>query len=93
MRAALAKKLATTYGMNQTDIANKLGVAQAAVNKYLKGKYSKKIKIVEKKIRESGLEEKTAKAISSLNKKGSLKLVNKLASDKKLMAIAEKLLS
>lgn len=43
------KKLSRNYHISQVDIASKLGITQAAVSNYLSGKYSEKIKKLEKK--------------------------------------------
>lgn len=46
-RIAVARTLNKRYEMNQEQIARNLGLAQAAVSKYLNGRYSQKIKRVE----------------------------------------------
>jgi predicted transcriptional regulator len=43
IRIAVAELLSTKYRMSQKNIANGLGITQAAVNKYLNGKHSEKI--------------------------------------------------
>lgn len=48
VRASVAKNLSKNYDMTQVNIASTLGVTQAAVSNYLTGKYSKKIKKLEK---------------------------------------------
>ncbi|MGC8538718.1 MAG: transcriptional regulator [Candidatus Micrarchaeia archaeon] len=47
VRLYIAKTLNEQYKMKQENIAGILGVAQAAVSKYLAGKYSEKIKKTE----------------------------------------------
>ncbi len=47
-RSIIARELKERYQMTEQEIASQLGVAQAAVSKYLSGKYSKAIKDVEK---------------------------------------------
>lgn len=69
IRAKIAKILANEYNLKQTKIALKLGVTQAAVSKYLSGKYSEEIKRLEK--------EKVIKKIS-------FELASKLAKDKNI---------
>jgi predicted transcriptional regulator len=46
-RASIAKVLARDYKFSQNQIAFSLGITQAAVSKYLSGKYSNKIKKLE----------------------------------------------
>jgi predicted transcriptional regulator len=46
-RASIAKILVNKYNFSQPEIALKLGITQAAVSKYLNGKYSNKIKKLE----------------------------------------------
>lgn len=41
LRVAVSRELKDRYGMSESDIARNLGVAQAAVSKYLNGIYSK----------------------------------------------------
>ncbi len=47
IRASVTKELSSQHKWNQTEIAKTLGVTQAAVSKYLSGKYAKNIKILE----------------------------------------------
>jgi predicted transcriptional regulator len=49
IRANTAKTLASKYNFSQLEIASKLGITQAAVSKYLNGKYSSEIKRLENK--------------------------------------------
>jgi len=56
VRASTARKLSKNHNLTQVEIASKLGITQAAVSKYLSGKYNKKIKNLEK--------EKSIKVIS-----------------------------
>jgi hypothetical protein len=66
LRASIAKILFEKYNLTQMEIALKLGVTQAAISKYLSGKYSKEIKTIERK-----------KTIKSLSKEFALALVKK----------------
>jgi predicted transcriptional regulator len=43
-RMIISRALVQKYGMNETEVANYLGIAQAAVSKYLTGKYSDALK-------------------------------------------------
>lgn len=49
-RSLIAKELNHRYKMTEQEIAVRLGVAQAAVSKYLSGRYSDKIKAIEGRI-------------------------------------------
>jgi predicted transcriptional regulator len=48
VRAGLIKRLYKERKMSQTEIAERLGITQAAVSKYLSGNYSKTLKDLEK---------------------------------------------
>ncbi|MDE1851182.1 MAG: hypothetical protein KGH69_00645 [Candidatus Micrarchaeota archaeon] len=50
VRALIAKELKEKYGMKEVDIAQRLSVAQAAVSKYLAGRYSAKVKALRDRI-------------------------------------------
>lgn len=71
-RAAIAKALDKKYAMSQQQIAKSLGVAQAAVSKYLSGRYSKRIKAVEKLIEGKRYEMPIAKMIAEREDKKSI---------------------
>lgn len=45
IRTLIARELKERYGMKETEIAQRLSVAQAAVSKYLHGRYSNRIKM------------------------------------------------
>ena len=47
IRVSVAKELATKQNLNQHEIAELLGITQAAVSKYLSGNYSSVIKTLE----------------------------------------------
>jgi predicted transcriptional regulator len=47
MRANITKILDKKYDFTQEEIADRLGLTQAAVSKYLSGDYSKEVKVVE----------------------------------------------
>jgi predicted transcriptional regulator len=57
VRSTIARELKRRYEMTEEEIAGHLGVAQAAVSKYLKGKYSVRIKEIEASIDLASLEE------------------------------------
>jgi len=48
VRARTTKQLYTKYNFNQQEIAARLGITQAAISKYLSGKYTQEIKQLEK---------------------------------------------
>ncbi len=48
IRSSITKELFNKYDFNQEEIAKRLGVTQAAVSKYLSGKYAQNIKNLEK---------------------------------------------
>lgn len=56
LRASIAKRLYEDYDFSQEEIAASLGLTQAAVSKYLSGKYGAEVKELEKaeKIRNVG---------------------------------------
>ncbi len=49
-RSVIARELRQRYGLTEQEIAARLGVAQAAVSKYLSGRYSREIKEVEGRV-------------------------------------------
>lgn len=61
VRSIIAKELKYRYKMKEQEIAATLDVAQAAVSKYLNGKYSEKIKAIEAKIDRSRIDGYIAK--------------------------------
>ncbi len=65
VRIAVAKTLNSKYKMSQSEIAKSLGVAQAAVSKYLSNKYSSKIASVERTIESKRLADSIIKMIVS----------------------------
>ena len=54
IRIAVAELLSTKYKMSQNEIAGGLGVTQAAVNKYLNRRYSKKIGRIASMVKKEG---------------------------------------
>jgi hypothetical protein len=48
IRIRSARQLYNNYNFNQKEIAAKLGITQAAVSKYLSGRYTEEIKNLEK---------------------------------------------
>jgi predicted transcriptional regulator len=56
LRARSAKIMATRYGINQLEIARLLKVTQAAVSKYLSGRYSLAVKKMESTLSDSDVD-------------------------------------
>ncbi len=67
IRSKLANLLIERYSLNEEKVAELLGVAQAAVSKYKSGKYSDKIKALERKLNNE-LAERYAKLIAESGK-------------------------
>ena len=65
LRASIARKLHEDYDFTQVEIAEKLGLTQPAVNNYLSGRYSPKIKRLEKEVQK--VAEKAARSIATRN--------------------------
>ena len=55
IRINMAEQFSNKYDLNQKEIAQKLGIAQVAVSKYLNGKYSGSLKRVKESVRTMGL--------------------------------------
>ena len=85
MRIAVAKSLNRDYKMNQQQIAKNLGVAQAAVSKYLSNKYSPKIAKIEKLIVSKKLEKEIVRAANNEDKKKVTREIDGLASSRLLV--------
>ncbi len=73
VRIAVAKLLKSKYSMGQAEIAKRMGITQAAVNKYLNGKYSNRIKRTVTGIKAAGFDKKIARMVVSGK---SISLVN-----------------
>ena len=85
-RAAVAQSLSEEHGMSGTDIARRLGIAQAAVSKYLSGKYSNDVKRGVGFIRSKGIEGRVVESIlSGGNERAIATLIDKLAAREDLM--------
>ena len=55
VRASVAEVMRDRYGYKQKEIAEKLGVVQVAVSKYLNGKCSEEIALIKERIISQGL--------------------------------------
>jgi predicted transcriptional regulator len=81
VRIAIAKSLNKKYKMNQSEIAKRLGIAQAAVSKYLSNRYSTKIAKVERIITSKKLEQPIIRMIvAKRDKKTISQSIDRLAS-------------
>jgi len=78
MRAAVAITLKEKHKMREVDIAKKLGIAQAAVSKYISRSYSSNISALVDFINEKNLQKEVVNAI--LAKKGNDYIINRLDS-------------
>ncbi|MEM0074293.1 MAG: helix-turn-helix domain-containing protein [Candidatus Micrarchaeaceae archaeon] len=62
VRVSVSKAL-IAHGLTQTEVADKLGIVQAAVSKSVTGKHSKKIEKLSKYITNKGLADEIIKSI------------------------------
>lgn len=69
VKAGLVKELIDDYDLNQVEIALKLGMTQAAVSKYITGKYTQRVK----KLEEDERVKSTVKKVAYLIAKGKTK--------------------
>ncbi len=67
VRASIAETMNTKYNYTQEDIAEKLGVVQVAISKYLNKKYSKSVADLKTFIVERGLDTGIVKSILNGN--------------------------
>lgn len=85
VRVAVSDTLYHDYKMPQASIAKKLGVAQPAVYKYLKKRYSERVSVVVDFLKLKGMQEQIVKeVISGANSSKIQKMVEKLASSNEL---------
>lgn len=91
LRVAASESLSEKYGMSETDIAKRLGVAQAAVSKYLSRNYSDKIKRVVAIIKSRRLHKEIVKAVlADKSTKQVAELMDRIASEKRLVDLTLK---
>lgn len=67
-RAALIAELSKTHGIKEDAISEHVGITQAAISKYLNGKYSEKIKSTMEKIDKETIKEYAEKIKSETPK-------------------------
>jgi predicted transcriptional regulator len=65
VRVAVARLLKRKYNMGQQEIADRLGITQASVNKYINGDYSDRIGRNAAWVSSVGLDSKIAKLVAS----------------------------
>ncbi|MEM5766576.1 MAG: helix-turn-helix domain-containing protein [Candidatus Aenigmatarchaeota archaeon] len=63
VRVRVAKQLYKKYNFSQEEIANKLNLTQAAISKYLSGKYTEEIRKLERSENVKNISEEIVKAI------------------------------
>ena len=78
VRITVSEILSRDYGMPQEEIAKRLGVTQASVNKYLNSKYSGSTARVIVAIRRAGLDRKIARAAA---RRGRVSELNEMVDD------------
>lgn len=76
IRTTVAIELKRKHHMNETEIAKILGIAQAAVSKYLSGSRSPKIDKLARFVAANHMQDKVVKAI--LSKKGQEEINNQI---------------
>jgi hypothetical protein len=65
IKASITRELFNNYDFTQEEIAERLGVTQAAISKYLSGQYTKTIKDLEKKPKIKQISKKIALSIAA----------------------------
>jgi predicted transcriptional regulator len=89
VRIAVSCTLKREHGMSETLIARRLGIAQAAVSKYISGDYSKKVARVVEAVVSQKVHLPIVNAILKDGKMGRVpSLVDKVASGSELVAFA-----
>lgn len=84
-RAAISHSLYKDYGMSQSVIAAKLGIAQPAVYKYLNNRYSKQVSQTVELIKSMGTYKSTVKEIATTKSVAKArKMVEALALEKRV---------
>ena len=92
VRIAAAKSLSKRYSMSQSEIAKRLGIAQPAISKYLKGRYTAPIKRLESVVERRRLAEPVARLAAGRNGRRSVsEKIDEIASSELLVREALKL--
>ncbi len=89
VRIAVAKELRKTHRINEHEIAGRLGIAQAAISKYLNGRYSKEVRRMVDAVESRGLQHRIVNAILSKNEDADVaEAIDDVASSAALVRIA-----
>lgn len=89
VRIAVSRSLKRNHKMSETRIAKALGIAQAAVSKYIGGSYSRQVDALVKRIESMGLEKPIVDSIIKKNDIGYVSgLIDKTASNTTLVKYA-----
>jgi len=89
VRIATSLILKKEHGMNETEIAKRLGITQAAVNKQLNGNYTPAIKKIVDFIMSNGLENEVVDAIvGGQGDDKVMEAIDKAATDRRLLKTA-----
>ena len=75
VRVSVAEGMKNEYSMSQQKIAQKLGVAQVAVSKYLNGRYSDNVKRIRDYIIKKKLADKIIKSAAGSSHKDALNIM------------------
>lgn len=90
-RIAVSSLLESTHGLTQSEIASRLGIAQAAVSKYLNHKYSRKLDALISEVHKRGMDAVIADlAVRGATTKEVARKIDACASNPALMALALK---
>lgn len=91
VRIAVAKELRKNHRISEHDIAVCLGIAQAAISKYLNGRYSKNVEKVVSAIESKGMQHRVVKEILSKGKEANVsKAIDEVASRAILVGMVQK---
>ncbi len=88
VRVAVSDTLSKRHNMSETDIAKGLGIAQAAVSKYLSGNYSPKIRAIAKFIESENMHIRIVEAILKKKRENLGDMIDRVASAKKVLDFA-----
>jgi predicted transcriptional regulator len=89
VRVAVSRALSKEHGMSETLIANRLGIAQAAVSKYISGNYSKRVARIVGAVVSQKAHLPVVKEILKNGKAGRVsELIDRAASGDELVAFA-----
>ncbi|MCL5413446.1 MAG: helix-turn-helix domain-containing protein [Candidatus Marsarchaeota archaeon] len=79
VRISIAEEMQSEYNLSQQEIADKLGIAQVAVSKYLNGKYSGTVKRMRDYIKDNKLANKIARKAAENGKASDVRnMINEL---------------